>query len=111
MSTFNFHGNITGPANIGDNGRIEIGEMHQHGTDAVDTLRLAGELVARLRAEYPALAPEAEVIRGELTGAGGEGRPADRGRIRAALETISVGVAAGSGGLALAQELGRALGM
>jgi hypothetical protein len=43
--------------------------------------------------------------------AGREGRAADRGRIRAALETIGIGVAAGSGSLAPAQEPGRALGL
>ncbi|MGP2440635.1 hypothetical protein [Streptomyces sp. JW3] len=107
MSTYNFHGNISGPANFGDHGRIEI----NHGPDPAAVLALADRLVERLRGEQPALAADAEVIQGELMRAGQEGRAADRGRIRAALETIGVGVAAGSGSLALAQELGRALGL
>ncbi|MFI5680300.1 hypothetical protein [Streptomyces cellulosae] len=107
MSTFNFHGNIEGPANFGDNGRIEI----NNGADAATVLRVADQLVDRLRGENPALVAPARVIQGELAQAGQEGRAADRGRIRSALETISVGVAAGSGGFALAQELARALGM
>ncbi|MEU3894630.1 hypothetical protein [Streptomyces sp. NPDC045251] len=107
MSTYNFHGNISGPANFGDNGRIEI----NNGADPAAVLDLADRLVERLGTDSPALVGEAEVIRGELVRAGQEGRVADRGRIRSALETIGIGVAAGSGGLALAQELGRALGI
>jgi hypothetical protein len=106
MSTYNIN-NVNGPANLGDNGRIEI----NNGMDAAAVLRVADQLVERLRSENPALVGQAEVIQGELVQAGQEGRAADRGRIRSALETISIGVAAGSGGLALAQELGRALGL
>ncbi|MEW1748189.1 hypothetical protein ACIQU1_03290 [Streptomyces angustmyceticus] len=109
MSTFNFHGEVSGPSNFGDGGKIEI---HHHGASPAEALRLAGELVRRLQAEQqPALAAQADVLRGELAQAGQEGRPADQGRVRQALETISMGLAAGSGGLALAQELGRALGL
>ncbi|RST17782.1 hypothetical protein EF908_33835, partial [Streptomyces sp. WAC04770] len=36
---------------------------------------------------------------------------ADQGRIRQALETLTVGLAAGSGGIALAQEIGRLVGL
>ncbi|XXZ52047.1 hypothetical protein AAGT00_30125 [Streptomyces cavourensis] len=50
-------------------------------------------------------------MRGELVRAGEEGRPADRGRIRQALETLTVGLAAGSGGIALAQDIGRLVGL
>ncbi|MEW2578257.1 hypothetical protein [Streptomyces syringium] len=107
MSTYNFHGNISGPGNYGDNGKIE---MH-YGQSPADALRLAGELVRQLRTESPALAGEAELLRGELVRADEEGRPADRGRLREWLELISVGAAAGSGSFALAQELGRALGV
>ncbi|WP_320776924.1 hypothetical protein [Streptomyces sp. CRN 30] len=107
MSTFNFHGDIKGPSNFGDHGRIEI----HHGADPAAALELAGRLVDRLRDERPALAPQAEAVRGELVRAGEEGRPADSGRVRAALETIGVGVAAGSGSLALVQEITRVLGL
>ncbi|WP_328874548.1 hypothetical protein OHT76_33305 [Streptomyces sp. NBC_00287] len=103
----NYHiNNVNGPAILGDNGRIEI----NNGTDPAVLLRLADQLVERLRAESPALVPQAQVVQGELADAGQQGRPADQGRIRAALETIGAGVAAGSGGLALAQEIGRMLG-
>ncbi|WP_326595241.1 hypothetical protein [Streptomyces sp. NBC_01803] len=109
MSTFNFHGEISGPSNFGDGGKIEI---HQHGSSPADALRLATELVRQLRTEnQPTLADQAEVVRGELVRAEQEQRPADRGRVRQALETISLGLATGSGGLALAQELGRAFGL
>ncbi|MBC2902084.1 hypothetical protein [Streptomyces cupreus] len=101
----NYHiNNVNGPAIFGDNGRMEI----NNGTDAATLLRLADQLVERMRVESPALVPQAQVIQGELAQ---DGRPADRGRIRAALETIGIGVAAGSGGLALAQEIGRVLGL
>ncbi|MDL2081875.1 hypothetical protein QNN03_36160 [Streptomyces sp. GXMU-J15] len=104
----NYHiNNVNGPANFGDHGRIEI----NNGTDAATLLRLADQLVERLRVENPALVPHAQVIQGELAGAGQDGRSADRGRIRSALETIGIGVAAGSGGLALAQDIGRLLGL
>ncbi|MEV7425078.1 MULTISPECIES: hypothetical protein [unclassified Streptomyces] len=109
MSTFNFHGEISGPSNFGDGGRIEV---HHHGTSAAEAVRLAAELVRQLRAEdSPALAAQAEVVRGELVRADEEGRPADQGRLRQALETISLGLAAGSGGVALAQEIGRLIGL
>ncbi|WP_370422593.1 hypothetical protein AB8O64_30225 [Streptomyces sp. QH1-20] len=107
MSTYNFHGNISGPGNYGDNGKIVV----HHGQSPAEALRLAGDLVRQLRAESPALAGEAELLRGELVRADEEGRPADRGRLREWLELISTGAAAGSGSFTLAQELGRALGM
>lgn len=106
MSTYNI-GNVNGPANIGDNGRIEI---NHHGMDPEAVLRLAERLVERLAAEHPALVPHARIIQGELA-ADQDGRPANRGRIRSALETIGIGVAAGSGSLALAQEIARVLGL
>ncbi|MGW0561790.1 hypothetical protein ACWDZ4_14535 [Streptomyces sp. NPDC003016] len=109
MSTFNFHGGITGPSNFGDGGKIEI---HHHGADPAEALRLATELVRQLRTEdRPALAAEAEVVRAELVRAEEQQVPADQGRVRRALETISLGLSAGSGGLALAQELGRVIGL
>ncbi|MHB9858227.1 hypothetical protein [Streptomyces sp. YIM S03343] len=106
MGTYNIE-NVTG-SNIGDNGRIEI---NHYGADPAAVLQLADRLVDRLRQDNPALVPQAQVIQGELASAGQGGEPANRGRIKAALETISVGVAAGSGGLALVQELGRVLGL
>ncbi|MFE7608348.1 MULTISPECIES: hypothetical protein [Streptomyces] len=108
MSTFNFHGEVSGPSNFGDGGRIEI---HHHGESPTEALSLATELVRQLRTEgQSALAAQAETVRGELVEAEEEQRPADHGRIRQALQTISLGLTAGSSGLALVQELGHLIG-
>ncbi|MEV5527386.1 hypothetical protein [Streptomyces prunicolor] len=107
MSTYNFKGNISGPSNFGDNGRIEI----NNGTDAAGVLRIAEQLVDRMRGENPTLVSQAQVIQGELVQADQEGRAANRGRIRAALETITIGVGAGSAGLTLVEQLKNALGL
>lgn len=106
MSTYNIR-NINGPANLGDHGRIEI----NNGADPDALVRLAERLVERLHIENPNLVPQGEIIQGELIDAQQDGQPANRGRIRSALETIGIGVAAGSGSLALAQEISRVLGL
>ncbi|GAA3529967.1 MULTISPECIES: hypothetical protein [Streptomyces] len=106
MGTYNIR-NVNGPANIGDNGRIEI----HNGADPAVVLRLAAQLVERLRIDNPRLVPQGQIIEGELAAAGQDGLPENRGRIRSALETIGIGVAAGSGSLALVQELTRVLGL
>lgn len=106
MSTYNIR-NINGPANIGDHGHIEV----NNGVDPAALVQLAERLVERLRFDNPALVPQGEIIQGELISAEQDGQPANRGRIRSALETIGIGVAAGSGSLALAQEISRALGL
>ncbi|SEE68225.1 hypothetical protein SAMN05216489_07773 [Streptomyces sp. 3213] len=106
MSTFNFNGgNITG-SHIGDHGHVV-----NNGTDSATVLSLAEQLVDRMRGEYPTLVPQAQVIQGELVQAGEEGRAVHRGRVRAALETITIGVGAGTGGLALIEQLKHALGL
>ncbi|MEV0481126.1 hypothetical protein AB0I69_11040 [Streptomyces sp. NPDC050508] len=107
MSTFNFNGGNITNSHIGDNGRVE----NNYGTDPAAVLGLAEQLVDRMRGENPALVPQAQVIQGELVQAGEEGRAANRGRIRAALETITIGVGAGSGGIALVEQLKHALGL
>ncbi|MFH8553410.1 hypothetical protein [Streptomyces celluloflavus] len=107
MNTFNFHGEISGPSNFGDGGRIEI----HHGESPTEALSLATELVRQLRTEgLSTLAAQAETVRGELVEAEEEQRPADHGRIRQALQTISLGLTAGSSGLVLVQELGHLIG-
>ncbi len=106
MSTYNFHGEISGPGNFGDHGRIEINQS----AGEAQALRLAADLVLRLRTENPQLAEEARIVQGELVSAQQEQRPADRGRIRQALETISLGLTVGGGGLELAEKLGHVLG-
>ncbi|MEU1403643.1 hypothetical protein ABZ471_14965 [Streptomyces sp. NPDC005728] len=107
MSTYNF-GNINGPANIGDHGRMEI-NPHAPATEAL--VRLADGLIAALRAEYPVLVGHGEVIRGAFVESMGDGGPPNRGRIRSALETISIGAAAGTGSLAFTQQLMQVLGL
>ncbi|MCX5238527.1 hypothetical protein OG824_25345 [Streptomyces prunicolor] len=106
MSTFNFNGGNITNSHIGDQGHVV-----NHGTDSATVLRIAEQLVDRMRGENPTLVSQAQVIQGELVQAGEEGRAANRGRIRAALETITLGVGAGSGGLALAEQLKHALGL
>ncbi|WP_374776385.1 hypothetical protein OG756_30080 [Streptomyces sp. NBC_01310] len=108
MSTYNFHGNITGPGNFGDNGTINIGQQDT----AAQTLRLAAELAQWLRAEGAGQAQldAARTLREELDQAGRERRTAEPGVVRRALETVTLGLGAGSTGLALAQEISRLLG-
>lgn len=108
MSTYNFHGNVTGPGNFGDNGTINIGQQDT----AAQTLRLAAELAQWLRAEGagPAQLAAAQTLREELDQAGRERRAAEPGLVRRSLETITLGLGASSTGLALAQEISRLLG-
>ncbi|WP_432192615.1 hypothetical protein [Streptomyces sp. bgisy027] len=84
------------------------GSAHD-GSDPVALLRLAERLVERLHIEKPALVPQGEIVRDELLYAAQDGLPANRGRIRFALEAIGTGVAAGGGCLILVQEIGRVL--
>ncbi|MGC9544724.1 hypothetical protein [Streptomyces sp. UG1] len=79
------------------------------GADPEAMLILAERLVESLSFENPALLPQGEIIRTELGHAAQDGLPANRGRIRFALEAIGTGVSAGSGSLALVQEIARAL--
>ncbi|MFC9278932.1 hypothetical protein [Streptomyces collinus] len=108
MSTYNFHGNINGPAHMGDHGRIEV---NVHGPATEPLVRLAEGLIEALRAEYPVLVPHGEVIHGALMESVGDGGPPNRGRIRSALETISIGAAAGTASLAFTQQFMQALGL
>ncbi|MFJ9815621.1 hypothetical protein ACIRU3_10160 [Streptomyces sp. NPDC101151] len=108
MSTYNFHGNVNGPSNMGDHGRIEINH-YEPPPEAV--VRLAEGLIEALRAEYPVLVGHGEVIRGALMESVGDGGPPNRGRIRSALETISIGAAAGTGSLAFTQQLMHVMGL
>ena len=107
MSTYNF-GNINGPANIGDYGRIEI-NPYAPASEAL--VRLSDGLIEALRAEYPVLVERGEVIRGALMESVEDGGPPNRGRIRSALETISIGAAAGTSSLAFTQQLMHVLGL
>ncbi|MEU9179068.1 hypothetical protein AB0C90_19830 [Streptomyces sp. NPDC048550] len=107
MGTFNFNEKVTAGI-IGDNGTINIGQQDT----AAETLRLAAELAQWLRDQGAAQEriTAAETLRGELDRAAQERRAAEPGVIRRSLETITLGLGAGSGGLALAQEISRLLG-
>ncbi|MCX5375197.1 hypothetical protein [Streptomyces sp. NBC_00091] len=104
MGTYHFHGNINGPGNYGDGGVINIGQQED---DAARVLRLAAELAGWLRSEGAAQdrIDAAQTLRGELEQAGQERRAPEPGLIRRCLETITLGLGAGSGGLALAQQI------
>lgn len=109
MGTYHFHGDVNGPGNYGDHGVINIGREEDA---AARVLPLAAEL-ARWLTEQGA-APEridaARTLRGELERAGEEQRAPEPGLVRRSLETITLGLAAGSGGLALVQQISALLG-
>ncbi|MFI9168620.1 hypothetical protein [Streptomyces lincolnensis] len=106
MTTNNFNGPVTG--NIGDGNTFN---QYQAAPPGADPVALAADLIRRLMAEQPELAPQAVQIQRELVQASEHERPADQGRIRTWLETIQAGSAAGSGTLALVLSLGRAVGL
>ncbi|MFJ8629437.1 hypothetical protein [Streptomyces sp. NPDC093568] len=89
----------------------DIDGPSENGADPAAVLRLAERLVELLGIEAPALVPKGVVVRDELHHAIHDGLPANRGRIRFALEAIRIGVAAGSGSLALVQRIDRVLGV
>ncbi|MEU6867167.1 hypothetical protein ABZ924_28640 [Streptomyces sp. NPDC046876] len=106
--TYNFNGSINGPTNIGENNVINIGQQDT----AAQTLQLATRLVGWLREQDTATPTQihaAEVLRGELDRAAQERRAAEPGLIQRSLQTITLGLGAGTTGLTLAQELGRML--
>ncbi|MFF8726071.1 hypothetical protein ACF073_06225 [Streptomyces sp. NPDC015171] len=107
MSTYNF-GNVNGPANFGDHGRIEID--HQN-PDLPALMDCADRLSEALHAEYPGLVRNGEVIQGELAQSAEDGLPPNRGRIRTALENIAIGASAGTASLAFTRQLLTALGL
>ncbi|MER7466502.1 hypothetical protein [Streptomyces sp. NPDC097981] len=108
MGTFNFNGNVNAGI-IGDNGTVNVNVGQQD--TAAETLRLAAELARWLRDQ--GAAPErieaADTLHGELDRAAQQRRAVEPGVVRRALETITLGLGVGSGGLALAQEIGRLL--
>ncbi|MFB6805948.1 hypothetical protein [Streptomyces sp. NPDC056387] len=106
MGTFNFNEKVTAGI-IGDHGTVNVGQQD----GAAQTLRLAAELARWLREQDadPGRIRAADDLHGELDRAAQQGRPAEPGLIRRSLETITLGLGAGSGGLALAQEISRLL--
>ncbi|MET9451499.1 hypothetical protein [Streptomyces cinerochromogenes] len=107
MSTYNF-GNVNGPANFGDHGQIQINHAHP---DLPTMMDLTDRLIETLRAEYPELVPQGEIIQAQFQESADDGLPPNRGRIRSALETIAIAASAGTGSLAFTQQLFTALGL
>ncbi|WP_330460511.1 hypothetical protein OIB37_28710 [Streptomyces sp. NBC_00820] len=99
MSTYNFHGST--PARYEPGAELDLEAL----------TRLADGLAEALRTEYPVLAGHGEVIQDELAQAVEDGYPPNRGRIRSALEAVSIGAMAGTGSLAYTQQLMNALGL
>ncbi|MFF8904614.1 hypothetical protein [Streptomyces olivaceoviridis] len=105
MSTYNF-GN--GPANFGDPGQIHINHAYP---DLPTMMDLAQRLTDTLRAEYPELVSQGEIIQAQFQESAEDGLPPNRGRIRSALDTIAIAASAGTGSLAFTQQLITALGL
>ncbi|RST05902.1 hypothetical protein EF910_12175 [Streptomyces sp. WAC07149] len=108
MGTYHFHGNVNGPGNYGDHGVINTGPEG----DAARALRLAAELARWLtdRDAGPERLDAAHALRGELEEAGREQRAPEPGLVRRSLEAITLGLGAGSVGLALAQQISDLIG-
>ncbi|MFI1835761.1 hypothetical protein [Streptomyces olivaceoviridis] len=107
MSTYNF-GNVNGPAHFGDPGQNQVNHAHP---DLPTMMDLAQRLTDTLRAEYPELVPQGEIIQAQFQESAEDGLPPNRGRIRSALETIAIAASAGTGSLAFTQQMINALGL
>ncbi|MBV2354268.1 hypothetical protein KUM39_07810 [Streptomyces sp. J2-1] len=105
MSTYNFHGN-SGPAGMGDFGRVAFDPYRPASEGLVG---LSDDLLDALHAEFPGLVVHGEAIRGALLESLGDGGPPNRGRIRSALEAISIGAPAGTQSLVHTQQLATVL--
>ncbi|MEU6770528.1 hypothetical protein [Streptomyces sp. NPDC046759] len=79
--------------------------------DIQDLMAVADRLTEALRAEYPRIAGNGEVIQAELALSAEDGLPPNRGRIRTALENVAVTAGAGTGSLTFTQHLLHALGL
>lgn len=119
MSTFNFSGQINGQVQAGDSNVMQVSQTSSGAgatqstggqETALSALQLASMLVDLVRVEAPGVQTQAETVRGELARAEEEGVDPNRGRIRRLLDTITAGVGAGSGALALVQGIGQAIG-
>ncbi|MFE9353280.1 hypothetical protein [Streptomyces olivaceoviridis] len=107
MSAYNF-GNVNGPAHFGDPGQNQVSHAHP---DLPTMMDLAQRLTDTLRAEYPELVPQGEIIQAQFQESAEDGLPPNRGRIRSALETIAIAASAGTGSLAFTQQMINALGL
>ncbi|MEU1009914.1 hypothetical protein [Streptomyces sp. NPDC005890] len=107
MSSYNI-GNVNGPAHYGDHGQTQINHANP---DLPTMMDLAARLTDTLRAEYPELVRQGEIIQAQFQESAEDGLPPNRGRIRSALETIAIAASAGTGSLAFTQQLLTALGL
>lgn len=107
MSSYHF-GNANGPAHFGDHGQSQIDYANP---DLPTMLDLTARLIEALRAEYPHLVPQGEIIQAQFQESVEDGLPPNRGRIRSALDTIAIAASAGTGSLAFTQQLISALGL
>ncbi|MEU0004418.1 hypothetical protein ABZ079_08980 [Streptomyces sp. NPDC006314] len=105
MSTYH-SGNVNGPVGFGDHGRARTGNR---ALDLETLMDIADRLTETLRAEYPELVGQGEIIQRELALSAEDGLPPNRGRIRSALENIAIRAAAGTGSLTFTQQLTYAL--
>jgi hypothetical protein len=96
MSSYTF-GN--GPA---DFSHIDL----RNGPPDLETLMaVADRLTDALRAEYPGIAGNGEVIQAELALSAEDGLPPNRGRIRTALENVAITAGAGTASLNYTRQL------
>ena len=102
MSTYNF-----------GNGPIDFARIDpRNGAPDLETLMdVADRLTEALRAEYPGIAGNGEVIQAELALSAEDGLPPNRGRIRTALENVAITAGAGTASLTFTQHLLHALGL
>ncbi|MGW2821001.1 hypothetical protein ACWC24_08340 [Streptomyces sp. NPDC001443] len=105
MNSFNFNGPIQGPSQFGDH-NTQRNTLHG-GFQAATALQLADSLVRELGPSTP---PEAQAVRDELARAEQTGERADRGRVRAWLDTLALGLGTGSSALALVEQIRQAVG-
>ncbi|MFF1282489.1 hypothetical protein [Streptomyces sp. NPDC058299] len=107
MSTYHF-GPDHGPADLGDRGRTRTPYVTP---DLPALMHVADRFTEALRAEYPQLVSNGEVVQRELAQSAEDGLPPNRGRIRTALENVAIGAAAGTASLTFTQQLTDALGL
>jgi hypothetical protein len=105
MSTFNFNGPVSGQSQAFGDHNTQHNTFHG-GFQAVGALHLADALVRELGPSAP---PEAEAVRAELARAEQAGEQPDHGRIRAWLDTLTLGLGTGSGALALVEQIRQAI--
>jgi hypothetical protein len=106
MSTFNFNGPVQGQSQAFGDHNTQHNTFHG-GFQTANALQLADALVHELG---PAAPSEARAVRDELARAEQVQEQPDHGRVRAWLTTLAQGLGAGSGALALVEQIQQAIG-